>query len=187
MLISSTRTSQALPSGLTLDLIRAQARVGNLEDALLGAYASAALELAEHHTGRALTERTVVVELDAFPASGCNLELPLGDIASVTSVVYTDTTGVLDEMDPVPAFVNGFRPGLRAPAAGWPALYGGSPSYLRVTYVTAPRALEGTVLAALLLIITHLYENRAAAGDAALSEIPLGSGALLDTIRIYRV
>lgn len=187
MLISSTRTSQALPSGLTLELIRAQARVGTLEDALLSAYASAALDLAEQHTGRAFTERTVVAEFEAFPVCGETLEVPLGAIASVSEVRYTDSASTTAVMSPAPDFINGARAGLRAPAAGWPSLYTGSPSWVRVTYVTQPLPMVGAALAAVLLLITHLYENRAAASDAALSEIPLGAGALLDTLRIYRV
>lgn len=187
MLICSTRASQDLPSGLTLDLIRAQARVGTLEDSLLLAYANAALDLAEQHTGRAFTEREVVAEFDAFPAGGGVLEVPLGAIDEVSEVRYTDSATTTAVIDPVPDFVNGARAGLRVPAAGWPTLYGGAPAWVRVTYTTEPLPMQGAVLAAVLLLITHLYENRAATTEQALSELPMGASALLDTLRIYRV
>lgn len=62
------------------------------------------------------------------------------------------------------------------------------------TYTTsigaASRALEGIVLndaikSAILLIVGHLYLNREAGTDKAISEIPFGVYALLQPFRVY--
>lgn len=68
-------------------------------DALLTALCTAAREYAEHHTGRALASQVLELALDAFPT--CyedSIVLPRPPVASITSIKYYDTAGVLQTM-----------------------------------------------------------------------------------------
>lgn len=51
-----------------------------------------ATRLVEHETGRSVMAQTWALTLDAFPAA---FRLSRGPVGSVTSIVYTDSTGVV--------------------------------------------------------------------------------------------
>ena len=60
------------------------------EDALITAFIPAATEAAEQLTGRAIMPQTWELTLDAFPDA---FELTRTPVASVTSIIYADSTG----------------------------------------------------------------------------------------------
>lgn len=61
------------------------------DDTLITSMIWAATQVAEQMTGRALTAQTWELTLDAFPAA---LELTRVPVASITSVIYADSTGI---------------------------------------------------------------------------------------------
>jgi uncharacterized phiE125 gp8 family phage protein len=63
----------------------------NADDALINALITAATELAEQKTGRALMTQTWELTLDAFPEA---FELTRVPVQSITSLKYYDTAGV---------------------------------------------------------------------------------------------
>ena len=66
-------------------------------DADITAMLHDATRLAEHETGQCLMPQTWRLTLDAFPPA---LKLTRVPVASVTSIQYTDTAGVLQTLDP---------------------------------------------------------------------------------------
>lgn len=83
------------PASLPVTLAEAKSylrTVGTHEDGTITALIQAATDLAEGFLGRALEPATWQLNLDTFP--GHELRLPLGPVASVTSVAYTDRDGV---------------------------------------------------------------------------------------------
>lgn len=82
----------------------------------------AAREEFEGATNRALTERTLELSRDDFPASGV-IELPRAPLSSVTWVKYTDEDGVETTFDSSNYFVDARKaPGriILNPDASWP-------------------------------------------------------------------
>jgi uncharacterized phiE125 gp8 family phage protein len=80
---------------VTLAEARLQCKVDSDDtshDALFDALITAAREFAEHYTGRAIGEQTLETALDWFPAEDF-IDLPMPPVASITSVLYTDTAG----------------------------------------------------------------------------------------------
>lgn len=81
-------------TGLAVTLAEAKAhcRVDTSDDdALITAMITAATEVAEQMTSRAIMPQTWELTLDAFPSA---FELCRVPVASITSLTYTDTTGV---------------------------------------------------------------------------------------------
>ena len=77
---------------ITLDDAKLHCRVDTAaDDALINALITAATELAEQKTGRALMAQTWELTLDAFPEA---FELTRVPVQSVTSLKYYDTSGV---------------------------------------------------------------------------------------------
>lgn len=154
---------------VTLSEVKEQCAVSHDDDdALLQAYIQAATKYCERFMGRALVERTLDFYLDAFPADGKPIELPFPPLIGVTGVFYTDSAGVEQEFtdfetddasEPARLYL--------APANSWPSPRV-SANAVRVRYsaghvqTTAPASGEvpGDIIAAILLYIATLYENR---------------------------
>lgn len=85
-------------SSLAVSLVEAKSHVKKEvadDDALVTAMITAATEMAEQYTGRAIMPQTYALTLDAFPTA---LELTRTPVASVTSVTYTDTAGAVQTL-----------------------------------------------------------------------------------------
>lgn len=65
----------------------------DMHDDLVDGYIKAATETLQEYAGRRFLEETWDVVLDEFPADDW-IELPIGKLASVTSLQYTDDDGV---------------------------------------------------------------------------------------------
>jgi uncharacterized phiE125 gp8 family phage protein len=82
-------------SALAVSLVEAKAHLrvdASDDDTLITALITAATEMAEQATGRAIMPQTYALTLDAFPTA---LELTRVPVASVTSIAYTDTAGAV--------------------------------------------------------------------------------------------
>ena len=172
---------------VTLAEARLQSKVDSDDtshDALVGALITAAREFAEHYTGRALATQTLEGALDAFPAEDF-IDLPMPPVASVTSVLYTDTAGdeqTLSAADyALSTYGNARRINLAADAV-WPETQEIADA-VRIRYVaggTAPKAAKAAMLLHIELespLNPHSPAEREAKERAR--------NALLDTVKVY--
>lgn len=146
----------------------------NAEDALVEGLIKAALAHVEKSCGLAFEGQVWEVALDAFPAGG--IELPLGPVVSVASVKYTDGDGVEQTMPPDSYAID--AAGWVVPSAGWPSEADG----VKAQFVAGAGTPED-VRQAILLIVEHWFENRAAASADGLASIPFGADAIISLHR----
>lgn len=140
----------------------------------------AARKYAEGVVGKSLAEKTVTAVCDFFPFRGF-IELPIGPIAALTSVIYTDADEATHDITSDLAIDDfSVKPRLvLKPGKGWP----GSSLYpvnaIKIVYV-AGAYFGGNIKAAMLLMIAHWFDNRAevVTGQESFS-IPFGAEALL--------
>lgn len=156
------------------------------DDDLITALISAAREMAEHHADRAFAAATLEAAFDGFPEDDRFLVLPLGPVASVTSLKYDDAAGSEQTLSTSDYSLSSYGPAntvnLTADAE-WPSTEEAAES-VRVRYVT-PATCPKAAYAAMLLIIGHLYEHREAVAAGTVTEVPMGAKALLDTVKVY--
>lgn len=163
-----------------------------LEDILI----PAAREWCEEYTGLAFATKTLQIKIDAFPEDG-DIRLPIGPALSIESVVYVDdeeaeitlapTDYTLDAAS-VPQWL------IQANDVTWPVAkevanavtirYQAGYSLPNESPVVKP--LPKTFRVAMLMLIVHLYENRGAGVEKALSEVPFGVKSMLDWKRVRR-
>lgn len=159
------------------------------EDSLIDALIAAATKHAEHITGRAFVTQTWVKTLDKFPPNAIELKAAL---ASVVEIKFIDTNGVEQTLNPDHYQVDPYMlPGWVFPAYGydWPETRD-QPNAVKVKFVCGfggASEVPDDVKAALKLLIGHLYENREASTDRALTEVPFAVDALLGPYRILNI
>jgi uncharacterized phiE125 gp8 family phage protein len=160
---------------------KANARIAhNDEDVLFDALIVAAREYVETHLGRALVSRTIRMTLDRFPA-GC-IYLPRPPLVSVTSVAYTTATGTTTTLvnNTDYRYDAASEPGRIEPITTWPTA-DDRLAAVQIVYVAgygAATAVPKKVKQAMLMLVTHWYENRVAVGESG-SEVPMAAKALL--------
>lgn len=170
----------ALP--VTLDEAKAHLRVTeDDEDALISIYLRGAVEWAEEVTHRAISQQSYLVVEDDFPRT--RWKLPLGYVASITSIKYLDDDGAeqtwssslyhLDNSSDSAATV---RP---IPTESWPDV-GDYPSSARVTMVAgfSTTNCPYSLRMAILQRIGQLSESRAP-GDPEADEMERATRDLL--------
>lgn len=171
--------------------VKAHLRVDTTdEDTLITAYITAAAELAEQATGRALMPQTWELTLDAFPEA---FEITRVPAASITSLKYWDAAGTqqtlgtglytLDNTDD-------FGPACVVPVYGgvWPntreQINAVALRYV-AGYATAD-AVPASINAWIKLQVGAMYENRQAEG--AVQTYALGfADRLLDRYKVWSV
>ena len=172
-------------------------------DEMIMAMLGAAREYVEGFTGRSVALKTYELALDEFPED--EIELPNPPVVSVTSVTYvtTDSGGdyveetidtdayTLDLNQPISAWLK--------PAAGtsWPSA-SAVMNAVKIRYLAgyqdpepessapAAEALPYAIRAALLLMTGHLYANREAVSDKAMTTVPFAVDALLRPLRVLK-
>lgn len=133
-------------------------------DAMIGGLCVAARQYVEAHTGLAIPRQTWDLTLDRFPCDQV-LYLPKAPTASITHVKYYDATGTQQTWSSANYVVTtGRSPALIRPALNqtWPP-YQLQPESVSVRmvcgYATAS-AVPRTIKQAILLLVTHWFENR---------------------------
>lgn len=157
------------------------------DDSLLTVLITVARELAEHYAGRAFAPQTLEMALDCFDSESEVIALEKPPVTSITSVKYTDTDGVEQTIVSTAYFLSLYGESCKlAPTYGnyWPSTQE-IPDAVRIRYVTGPTTAPKAAYQAMLLLIGHLYENRADSSRMKVEEIPLGARALLDTVKVY--
>lgn len=155
-----------------------------------------AREFAEQYTGRGLAGRTLELALDAFPCDdGGAIVLPLGPVATVTHIKYTDGDGVEQTVSSanyaLSLYGNNDRIDL-AYGASWPATRS-IVDAVRVRYVTGYAATgQGTGYTALpkaakqgLLAHIKLTYPRSALTPSQREALEMARDVLLGTIKNY--
>lgn len=162
---------------VTTPEMRDHLRVTSLdEDAQIEAMTLAAHRVVERRTQRLLMRRAATLSLPGLPSGNCPVELPGGEVGSITSVtvdgvVVTGSTFIGDS------------PALLLPASDWPTVTGnGYPVVVvyQVGFATAPPDLK----AAVKLIAADLYERRSHSEPGPVNEVPVSATYLMDPWRI---
>lgn len=163
---------------------------GTDDDALVAALIQAATDHLDGWNGilgRCLMTQTWRQD---FPGFGCRMRLPLAPVQSVSQVTYYDADNAQQTLassvyalltDAVGSYVT------LAPNQDWPTTYR-RPDAVSVTYVAGyggatdvPQAIKQ----AMLLMISHWYENREAATVGVIaSSLPMAVDALLTPYRV---
>lgn len=157
---------------VTLAEAKAHCRVDITDDdALITSQIAAARAYLEHTFGRAIAAQTILLHLAAFPGvSQSNprgaIKLPRPPLASVTSVYYYDGTGELVQLSASAYQVDDVRePGeiVPAPETDWPDSQEDRVGAVKVTYVAGVAtagAIDPRIKQAVLMLVSHWYENR---------------------------
>ena len=172
------------PTEEPVDLLLAKSQVRELsgeEDRLIVGLIAAARAQVEAFLRRRLITQTVVAHGDGF----CDLEcLPVGPVQSVTSVTYRALDDSLQTVNSsVYRTILNRQPPSIIPKWGsvWPVAQPG-PDNVQVTMVVgygSAADVPSEFCTAILLLVGHLYANREAVTDVALSELPFGVASML--------
>jgi uncharacterized phiE125 gp8 family phage protein len=164
--------------------IKAHLRISDngSEDALIDALIAAAVTHVERSTGRALVTRTLRYQAAGFPICRGELAVPMPPLVAVESVKYYDAGGTLQTLDSDDYYVDDTTtPGRVVPVTTWPSTQC-RPAAVQVTYTAgfgAKADVPADLIAALKLIVGHLFENREATSAADLKVVPMAVESLL--------
>ena len=127
---------------------------------------------------------------------GITIRLPRPTTVSATSITYLDLTGTTQTLDPDSYYVDTTSEPARIipiPGSFWPYTQAYLPGSVQVTVVAGSYGdgvdvnnCPQTVVAAILLMLTNLYENRSSVelGQGLnVAQMPMGARMLLDTER----
>lgn len=167
----------------------------DLDDAQIAGYLAAAREHCEQFLGLSLSQRVLEIELDAFPNETDDgtdeIELPFGPVISIQGVDpdgSSSSSSTDDPLAPDSYRLDDFsNPNRLLPVSEWPT---GGP--VRIRYLAGYGvdtdndgvAIPYAIRAAILLMLAHLYANREAVTEKAMTEMPLGVEALLRPHRV---
>jgi uncharacterized phiE125 gp8 family phage protein len=143
------------------------------ENALIGSLRDAAIAHVERVSGVALAETEYRWTLRSFPT---RIDLPMRPVTELGEVAYHDDDGEA-------ATYNGARLIEGSVYASLDEAFPYANDYAAITFTAGLATPDPDLLAAVKLMLTHLYENRAAAAEKPLTDIPLGVMALIDTHR----
>lgn len=158
-----------------LPLVAAKAQIRVLhtdEDALISALRDAAALHIERISGVALALASFRWTGETFPGIA---DLPMRPVVAVTEVAYHDEDGEAATYTGA-RLVNGMV--FPAVAESWPYANG----YASITF-TAGETAPADLLAAVRLMVGHLYANREAGAEKVISGIPMGVDALVQSYR----
>ena len=174
---------------ITLDEVKAQLRVTHTaEDTALNAMIAAAVDYVDGEglLGRAMVTQTWAQYVSQSPGW---VRLQMGPFIALTSVQYYDDAGTLQT-----ATVGDFETRLQddfvmcGPKDNreWPTADVRQDA-IKITYTAgfgAAADVPASLKHALLLLVSHWYQNREASGETAIKEIPLGFDMLLNAHRV---
>ncbi len=189
---SLTRQTAPAVEPVTLSEAKAHLRIDSTdEDTLISTLVTAAREWCEEYLDRSLIHQQYVMRLDSFPYE---IELPRPPMATsgtttALTLTYTlgdDSTAVLAateyriDRNSTPGVVRQLREGT------WPANLDDQ-NAITVTwwagYGASGSSVPAAIRSAMLMLVAHLWRNREMTTEAALSEVPMGTKALLDSAR----
>lgn len=191
MQVSVAPTSEPV----TVDDLKDQSRIGNDDESyFLAGLISGARETVEHMTRRAILTQTRVLKLDEFPPNaGQVIELPGGNIQSVTSVAYNDADNASQTLSASvydTDFGTTTGTGRISLAAGqsWPGT-GDAGLNVTVTYVAGwatAAAVPASLKRAILLLASQSYRDREAFDQNSMAANPAFT-AMIAPWRVVRL
>jgi uncharacterized phiE125 gp8 family phage protein len=187
MIIRRVTAPATLP--ITLDEVKAQLRITHdAEDTFLNGLIAAAVDYVDGQglLGRAMITQTWAQYVSQSPGW---VRLEMGPFIALVSVEYYDDAGVLQT-----ATVGDFEAWLQddfvicKPKENreWPTADTRQDA-IKITYTAGfgtAADVPASLKHALLLLVSHWYQNREASIEAALKEIPLGFDMLLNAHRV---
>lgn len=162
-------------------------RVDNADEApLVEALLAAGREIIEKYTSRALLTQTLKATVDAFP-TGRTIELPRVPLASVTSIKYWPASGGAQTTWDSSNYtvITATNQIVILDGTDWPDT-AVRPDAVEITYgagATAPGAVPAPLRHAVLLMCSHLYENRATVANAAMFDVPMSLKHILEAYK----
>lgn len=145
------------------------------EDVFISSTIAAATAFCETHSGRAFGTQTITLYLDGWPEDSI-VHLPMPSLISVTSIKYTDSSGVLQTIDPANYQVDAIdEPGrvVPAPSGSWPSVQSGRLNAIEIEYQAGwgdAAALDPRAKEAILCLVAHWYTHREAVLTGAISK-----------------
>lgn len=133
---------------------------GEAQDPILNRLIKVARQKVEEDTDRALITQTWDAHLHHWPRS--EIQLPKGQLQSVTSVQYTPAGGDPETLDPATYELDTVsEPGRLVLASGssWPVATLAAVNPIRVRYVCGFSVVPETLKQAILMLIGHFWEN----------------------------
>lgn len=149
------------------------------EDEDLTSMLLAAQAKVEKYTGRLLTRRAVTLRLPDLPTGNCPVELPGGEIGSLTSFTV-DAVALLG----VQTF--GDSPAVALPVAEWPTVTG-TVYPVTVVYQAGFATCPADLKQAIKLLVGDFYTWRGNSEEGSVTEVPMSAKALMDPWRIRPV
>ena len=182
-------TTSAAP--VTLQQMRAHLRLGDdvSEDALVQAYTDAAVDYIERETNTTLGTGTFKLVLDGFPDDADDaIRLPRPPLIDVSEVSYVDADGYSRTLSTNAYTID------TASQPGRIILYGGQqwpttndrPGSVTIEFLAgySEGDLPPTLGAAIRLLAAQMFEQREAAHDRTLTEVPFALRAILQQHRM---
>lgn len=196
---------------VTKDEVKLQGKIDSAaEDALIDAYITAARQLIERLTGRALITQSWTLTLDDWPRSGrddwwdgqreapisilesAEIEIRKAPFLAITSVETLDESNVATawaSTNYYAASEHGFGRLVKKRGASWPTVQRDAAGIV-VTFTAGYGAGASSVPMALRQaikdVVLHWYENREAAAAEGFNVTPLKTQALLNQFRVGR-
>ncbi|MEM8863997.1 MAG: head-tail connector protein [Planctomycetota bacterium] len=160
------------------------------DDEYLTLLISAARELCEHETNRALIRATYKQTFAGFPACG-PLVLDRPPLVSVTSIEYVGTDGQVATVATDDYEVSAVGdPGRISLAHGksWPSVLSTAAEPVTVTFVAGYDEAPHRIKQAIRLLVSHWYEHREAVTERTMATLPMAVVSLLNatTWETYR-
>lgn len=186
-MLAPVRTTPPGATPVSLTEVKAHCRVDDTDsDAVLTVLLNAAVNHLDGWTGilgRAMVTQSWRQDYGAFG----RLRLPLGPVASITSITYYDGDNAQQTLadsvyvlrtDSLGAYVE------LKPDQSWPSAYSRTDA-VSVTYVAGTEAADvpAALKAAILLMVSHWNENREAVSEGARMEVPMSANALIGPYR----
>lgn len=178
---------------LTVAEAKAHLRVDHsTEDTLIGAYITAARQLAEAILGRQLITATRRIYLDEFPwDDACPILLPYPKIQAVSEVSYVDSAGDTQVWASSKYQVDAVaEPGRLVPAHGqqWPVTRE-QLNAVTITYTCGygddSTDIPENIRSAIRIITAELYKEREDSAPISLQRVPLSAKYLLTPDRVF--
>lgn len=177
---------------ISLETAKSHLRVtDNSEDTLISLFIKSARESAEHRTGRSLINQTLEVAFDAFADA---IEFPVGNVTSIVSIKYLNTSGIETTLNSLTYFLDNYSiTNWVLPAYGYtyPETLG-TANNVKVQFIAGYGATTDTVPANvttwMLLAIGAMYANREAVSNGQTYELPQSfCDGFLDSARTWRI
>lgn len=168
---------------ISLELAKSHLRVdGPDEDYLIDTLIQAATDHIEgpNGAGLSLAAQQWLMYAESFPLK---FEIPIGPLVSVDSIAYIDTDGASQTLATSVYEVDIERGLIRAKTdQSWPSV---DTVYkaITVTFTAGYSEIPSDLVAAMLLILGHLYKNREETVEKALTSIPMGAESIIDRYR----